>query len=386
MAAYSFLALQFALGQGALTPPGAPAPTMLTLSQIEPRTPISAAPFTITASGSYYLTTNLAVTSGNAIIINANNVTLDLDGFTISSSDPGADPSGTGILLNNINDVPGHPGMRDITIHNGVIAGSYTNNSGIWEGAGFNSGINFSSAVPPSNVRIRDVSVFGCFDYGIVAGLSGSVVESCTVESVGTYGIYANSVCRSVVSLCGNHAIIGREVSNCDGNCLGSGDGIYGVRVNNSYGNSQSGDGIYAQNGAGGSFGQSDTGTGLYSDGPAIGCYGWSTSNGGGWGLIAVTAENCYGEADGSGEGVYTTGAADDCRGRAKGPGDAVSATCANNCIGISDGGSGIYATIAIGCWGSNTNGSAIQLQTFIGNSCSGNGGPESVAYKYNMP
>src|SRR6185437_1380639 len=44
----SALLAQFSsFGQGALTPPGGPAPTMKTLSQIEPRTPISSAPFTI---------------------------------------------------------------------------------------------------------------------------------------------------------------------------------------------------------------------------------------------------------------------------------------------------------------------------------------------------
>ena len=57
-------------GQGSLTPPGAPAPTMKTLSQIEPRIIINAAGtpgdssnlFNITQPGSYYLTTNIYVT------------------------------------------------------------------------------------------------------------------------------------------------------------------------------------------------------------------------------------------------------------------------------------------------------------------------------------
>src|SRR5690242_13345282 len=50
--------------QGSLTPPGAPAATMKTLQQVEPRTPISLVPITITNAGSYYLVTNLTAISG----------------------------------------------------------------------------------------------------------------------------------------------------------------------------------------------------------------------------------------------------------------------------------------------------------------------------------
>jgi hypothetical protein len=61
--------------QGALTPPGAPAPTMKTLAQIEPRMPISSLTYIISAPGSYYLTTNLTCIGGSA------------NGINISSSD-----------------------------------------------------------------------------------------------------------------------------------------------------------------------------------------------------------------------------------------------------------------------------------------------------------
>jgi hypothetical protein len=56
--------------QGSLTPPGAPAPTMKTLAQIEPRTPISSAPFTITVSG-YAGISVYSLYTGNIIVKNS---------------------------------------------------------------------------------------------------------------------------------------------------------------------------------------------------------------------------------------------------------------------------------------------------------------------------
>ena len=60
---------------------------MMSLDQIEPRTADSiTTPLTITQPGSYYLTHQLTVSTGNAIDIDTNGVTLDLNGFTISST------------------------------------------------------------------------------------------------------------------------------------------------------------------------------------------------------------------------------------------------------------------------------------------------------------
>ena len=79
--------------QGPLAPPaGPPAPSMKSLDQIEPRTPISSLPFTIAAPGSYYVTRNLALSAGepgDGITIQTDNVTLDLGGYSLDGGGTG---------------------------------------------------------------------------------------------------------------------------------------------------------------------------------------------------------------------------------------------------------------------------------------------------------
>jgi hypothetical protein len=87
---------------------------MKTLQEVEPRTPISSLPFTISQPGSYYLTGDLTGASGqNAILITSSNVTLDLMGFTLQ---------GGGGIVSGITFGAG-PDKVNIVIRNGRIRG-----------------------------------------------------------------------------------------------------------------------------------------------------------------------------------------------------------------------------------------------------------------------
>lgn len=282
-----------AAAQGALTPTSSPGPIMKSLDQIEARTPISLAPFTITNSGSYYLTGNLRVTTGSAITIATNNVTIDLNGFTISSV---ANPaSGAGILLNSR--------VRNISIFNGFIQGGVTNNNlGAYSGIGFTSGID-QTGILPANVRVSQVSVQGCLSHGIkfVAGNS-TLVESCTVLTVGGIGINASVVRGCVVSDCGGDGIQANQVSDCRSDAAGT--GIFADTVLNSYGSSSTSfsgiAGAVVQN----SRGSSQSGTGLQAYEVAMNSQGVSTS---GTGLNARNAAFSVGSRNAGGTSISAT-------------------------------------------------------------------------------
>ena len=95
-----------AKAQGPLTPDSGPTETMKSLDQIEPRTPIDSLPHTIDESGSYFIASDFSV-SGNAILVTADDVSLDLQGFTIDG-----DGTGAGIQIESADGV---------TVRNGAI-------------------------------------------------------------------------------------------------------------------------------------------------------------------------------------------------------------------------------------------------------------------------
>jgi hypothetical protein len=381
--------------QGSLTPPGAPAPTMKSLDQIEARTAITntASLVTISQPGSYYLTRNLTVSTGDGIDITTNNVTLDLNGFTISST--AASATGTGISLNGA--------LSDITIVNGHIHSGVTNNgSGVYSGSGFGYGI-YNSGGAPVNVLVSRISVSGCLYDGIYLNTGNStVVESCTVRTMGTYGIFAITVKSSSAMDCGSTAIQGVQASDCYGQSSG-GYGISATTELNCYGSSSGNSPGLSASAALNCCGSCSGNSPGLSASTAQNCYGLSS---GGTGLSANYALNCYGSNTGptsSGTGLYAS-IAQNCCGSSSAFGTGLNSGVAQNCIGSSLYGQGLYATTTLNCNGYCNAGSSPGLNATMANSCygyssSGTGlsatianscwighGTTNITYKYNMP
>lgn len=198
------------LAQGPLTPPGPPAPMMKTLVEMEPRTHIVSLPFTITAPGSYYLTTNLnGGGSSTGIVIQANGVTIDLRGFAIENCTSGITASATGI--------------KEVAIHNGGVRGC----------AGTGIDLAGVSKIRLENLMLSDnggdgasvgeaslvtlCTAKGNGGNGIVLGSSGKVFQ-CMSQSNGGSGISVASSCQIADNNCNNNGSGAGLVTIGDGN------------------------------------------------------------------------------------------------------------------------------------------------------------------------
>jgi hypothetical protein len=208
-AATAVTLVSLALAQGALAPASGPAPTMKTLDQIEPRTPIGAvggstSTITISKPGSYVLMGNVVIpTNSDGIIITAADVTLDLNGFSLSTTYGSNNYSGIAIGTD----------ANNVTIRNGrimridpkLVGGSTT--------VCFRTGIDIRGA--SVGAEVADIVVNGALYDGIYLG-NNSRVRHCTVTDCRS-GISAGQVSDSVAENCTERAINGTIVENCRG-------------------------------------------------------------------------------------------------------------------------------------------------------------------------
>ena len=168
-----FLMISGWAAAGSLEPPSGPAPTMKSLQDIYDKvaigTEITSVPYQITSSGFYYFTKNLNSPNQTGITITANNVTLDLMGFTLSGPIlAGGDHHG--IYMN---------GRSNVEIRNGTVR-SFPNYA------------IFESGNDGKGHRIINIRAVGNGE-GIILRSRGNLVKECTAASNRYGGIYAAS-------------------------------------------------------------------------------------------------------------------------------------------------------------------------------------------------
>ena len=343
--------------QGALTPPGAPAPSMKSLDQLEPRRLIGTpgttrtTGYTISTSGSYVLAGPIAVASGNALTISASNVTLDLNGFELSSS---ASPkAGTAIAI--------AAGRSSIAITNGFI----TNFAGgiVSDGTTSHSihvadvtvtsagvdGIVLARRDAAYNLPALDTSIDRCSAYSTTGirvsgiGLSANRVTFSYADSDGPRAIQAGTVTASRATGATGYTIDAHVADSCHAEsnsaiALGAANGCtatnchtfsyfdYGLDVLNATG-------CYAGS-------QNSYGARVYFT--ATGCYAAveDATEGGAFALSAAEAIACAADHKATYStrwGLYSSGTTSFCYAHVGG-------------AGITGGGVTLTAAIAVGC------------------------------------
>jgi len=174
-------------------PPGSVLTRMKTLNEIEPRSVISSLPVTITNSGAYVVIANLVCTNnGYGIIVQADDVTIDLNGFTLSGS-PGSQSA------IKVNGSPSHLFVRNGTIRGwGVSAVDAMGgrNCRYEDILAFSNGFNNTMAAfqfGTNTVAARCVA-FTNKNAGFTIG-QGSKIENCAAMNNGGMGMILSRCC-----------------------------------------------------------------------------------------------------------------------------------------------------------------------------------------------
>jgi hypothetical protein len=248
---------------GPLDPPGPPGPTMKTLQEVEPRTPISSVPYTISQPGSYYLTRNLTAPEDTVgIVIDADDVTLDLNGFTLWGDAVGHD----GITVPNPSFF-----VINTTIRNGSVRG-------------FRNGISVEAS---KSGTYEDLVLINNVGSGIRAG-PGSLVQRVHAHSNGEHGILVNE------------GIPNRTTGSIVRDCVASYNRLDGIQFNNFTHFEASGGALIEDNVAGGNGNADDGapgtppyGAGIRVNGVHARVEGNNVTHNDGFGIL-VTGTNNY--------------------------------------------------------------------------------------------
>jgi hypothetical protein len=182
---------------------------LVSVAIVQAATEITSLPYTINTQGSYIINKNLTST-WNGIIVKTNNVTIDLNGYSIAGNNTSG---GRGIYMN---------GRSNVEIRNGTIRnfGSH----GIYEES--------SNGKSHRVVNVRVVKNKGD---GISLSGTNHLVKDSTVSDNGTIGIKVN-----------NGIVSGNTV--CDNGSTGISISLGATAIGNTvYSNGQ--DGIWAGNG-----------------------------------------------------------------------------------------------------------------------------------------
>ena len=196
-------------------------------------TEIRSLPYTITSPGFYYIKQNLT-SIGDGIIVESDDVTIDLMGYSLIGQGSGSD---SGIYMRD---------RRNVEIRNGTIKefGSH----GIYE----------TDNTGKAHHRIISVRSLSNGDSGIFLNGSGHLVKDCTVAENGSFGIYVlngSTVTGNTASHNQDHGIVAYTGCTVTVNTTYNNQGIgisvvYGgsVITNTAYLNQRSG--IRATNGS----------------------------------------------------------------------------------------------------------------------------------------